>query len=309
MRCYPGRNPCCECDHDTCLGRVWCGLYHCICCPDPCYEGVFIAEANSAFWVDSARPVTQTRLRLDLGYGFQFPDRNEFFWARTGGGAGKGPALIERRLSYAEFSLAQEIATKNASFTIETPYRSTDPLVNPDSSGFGDMSLTAKTLLLDCELLQIATQFRTYLPVGQSRKGLGTGHVSLEPSLLVTMKLLPETYFQGQVAEWIPIAGDSAYAGAVLHYHAAINHVMFRFMPDVLLIGSAEFTGYSFQDGLYSDPILMRGQTSSGQSYFYAGPSLRVSICNRVDFGGSALYNLDGGGPEQIYRMEMRLRF
>ena len=50
-----------------------------------------------------------------------------------------------------------------------------------DGAGFSDMSITAKTMLLDSELFLFGFQMRTYIPIGQTGKGLGTGHVSLEP--------------------------------------------------------------------------------------------------------------------------------
>src|SRR5207302_7902554 len=59
--CVPGRRPCCPCNADNCIGRFFCEFYDCICCPDPCYEPRWIAVANAAFFVDSARPVTQMR--------------------------------------------------------------------------------------------------------------------------------------------------------------------------------------------------------------------------------------------------------
>src|SRR5437870_4539340 len=37
--CIPGRTFCCDCcGSDSCIGRMACGLYQCICCPDPCYD-------------------------------------------------------------------------------------------------------------------------------------------------------------------------------------------------------------------------------------------------------------------------------
>jgi hypothetical protein len=262
--------------------------------------------------------VTVTRLRFDAGEDFSQPDRSEFFWARIRNivpaavanaaqfNIGKGPTNPETNLRYESFSLYQEVATARASFFIETPYTAEDPTNNAHSSGFGDINLGTKALLFD--FLQLSMQVRTYIPTGKFLGGLGTGHVSLEPSILMTVKLLPETYFQGQVSEWIPIGGDQAYEGSVLHYHMAINHVLWRCMPDVPLIGSLEFNGYSFQDGLFTDPVLGPVPSSNG-CWLLAGPSLRLSVCNRLDFGVSAQFGLENGPPQQLYRGEMRLRF
>jgi hypothetical protein len=306
--CFPGHKNCCPID-EGCgpFSRFFACFYHCLCCPDPCYEPRYIVEANSAFWVDGARPVTQTRLRYDSMHNFTQVDRSEWFWARSGGG-GKGPGFVPNQINVNQIYLYQEAATARASFFIEQAYLGVSPDNGPTSSGFGDMNVGTKALLFDCELMQVTLQFRTFIPIGNAGKGLGTGHVSLEPSLLTTVKLLPETYVQGQLSEWIPIAADPAFGGSVLHYHMSLNHVLYRCTPDMPIIGTLEGNGYSFQDGLFSLP---GGGVvhSSGDSWFTAGPGIRTSICNKIDFGFSAVFGLGQGGPEQIYRTEMRLRF
>lgn len=306
--CFPGHKNCCPIDegHGP-FSRFFACFYHCLCCPDPCYEPRYIVEANSAFWVDGARPVTMTRLRYDSMHNFTQFDRSEFVSARSGPG-GRGLPVVPNQVNVNSIYLYQEAATARASFFIEQAYLGVSPDNGPTGSGFGDMNLGTKALLFDCELMQVTLQFKTYLPIGKTGKGLGTGHVSLEPSLLTSIKLLPETYFQGQLAEWIPIAADPNFGGSVLHYHASINHVMYRCTPEIPIIGVLEANGYSFQDGLFSvvgGPPVM----SSGDSWFTAGPGVRMSICNKLDFGFSAVFGLGQGGPEQIYRTEMRLRF
>src|SRR5262249_52662380 len=47
--CYPGRKECYPCcNTDTACERFFCNLYHCICCPDPCYEGKWKPIADAA---------------------------------------------------------------------------------------------------------------------------------------------------------------------------------------------------------------------------------------------------------------------
>lgn len=308
--CIPGRfRDCCWCNSDTFGGRLLCNLYDELCCPDPCYEGKWIPAANAAFFVEGTRPVTTTRIRWDSLNDFTQPDRSEFFWARSGGG-GKGPPKIDTGIRVNTLSLYQEIATKGFSVFFETPYSSIDPEVNKHASGFGDLRIGTKSLLFDRDLFQVGFMFTTYLPVGNFGKGLGTGHVSLEPSLLGTLKISPTTFLQSQLSEWIPIAGDPAYAGSILHYHVSLNQVLCHpLAPDVQLIGTLEFSGYSFQDGLYSDPGLGQFQRSSGGSWLSAGPGLRLVICDWLDFGVGSAFALGNHGPGQTYRTEFRIRF
>jgi hypothetical protein len=313
-QCYPGRKQCSCCEADTVLGRFLCGLYDCICCPDPCYEPKWIPIADSAFFVDSARPQTQTRIRWDSAFNVILPDRAEFFWARADG-TGRGPKVpaglrAERRLKYNDLSLYTEAAAGLVGAFFETTYRSLDPDNVPHAAGFGDMTAGLKTMIFDCELLQVAMQMRTYIPVGNALKGLGTGHASLEPSLIVGIRIHDDTYFQGQVAEWIPLGGDTDYAGAVLHYHMSLNQVLCRVLPDVPLIGTVEFNGWSFQDGAFTDPDLGPFQRAGGFTYLSAGVGLRLFVCDRIDFGvGAAFAVTDPHLQGTLYRSEFRFRF
>jgi hypothetical protein len=312
--CYPGRTGCYPCEANTCFGRFCCALYECICCPDPCYEPHWTPVADAAFFTDAARPQTQIRTRGDFGEGVQFPDRSEFFWARADG-KGKGPsprvpAIAEPKLNYSEMSLYTEGATGRIGVFVEMAYRSIDPTLDPHASGFGDMNTGTKTLLYDCELLQLAFQFRTWIPMGNFHKGLGTGHVSLEPSLILGLKLAPETFLQSQVAEWIPLGGDPNYEGAVLMTKWSVNHVLCRVLPDVPLIGTAEVNSWSFQAGSYTDTELGPFQKSSGTTYVSAGPGIRLVICDKIDFGTAALFSLtEHHLADQLYRLEFRVRF
>ncbi|MCA1684566.1 MAG: hypothetical protein LC745_00990 [Planctomycetia bacterium] len=181
--------------------------------------------------------------------------------------------------------------------------------MTPHTAGFSDLYLGTKSLLLDCELMQLTFQFKTFLPTGNAAKGLGSGHVSLEPSLLTSVRLASETYLQGQLAEWIPIAGDQGFAGSILHYHLSLNHGLYKFTPDVPVIGTLEFNGWSFQSGAYTDPVI-GPQKSSGFSYFSVGPGLRTSVCNNLDFGvGLAFPLTDPHWGNPLIRTELRILY
>src|SRR5581483_6763116 len=230
------------------LGRLGGGFIECLCCPDPCYEGAWNYAANGAFFQDTVRPQSYMRLRWDSGHDVTQPERAEYFWAKPGVLGGKGPKLVENRVNYDDLSLYAEVATGSIAFFVNTPYRGVDPDLNPGHSNFGDVDLGTKTLLLDCELIQMSFQFRTYIPSGNPRNGLGTGHTSLEPSLLSTVKLMQDTYLQSQVAYWIPIGGDQDFEGATWRYGLSVNREWWKRGP-FALISTFEFNGYTFTDG------------------------------------------------------------
>jgi hypothetical protein len=317
--CRPASLGCSCGETDAAVSRFFGGVYDCLCCPDPFYEPKWIPLADSAFFVEAARPQTQVRLRWDSGLNLVDPDRAEYFWARADGkGVGPNPfahanpngLLGEKSLDYNDLNLYTEAAYGNYGAFVEMPYRWLQGDVVGNTNGFGDMNFGAKALLFDTELLQIALQFRTFLPFGDPAKGLGTGHVSLEPGLLVGLKLGPETYFQGQLEEWIPIGGEADYEGAILEYHLSVNQLLYCPMPDVQLVGTAELNGWSFQGGEYTDPFAGPGQRAAGATYLSMGPGLRLFLGDQIDFGvGMAFALTEQHWAEQLYRTEFRWRF
>ena len=285
--------------------------------PIPATSRAGIPEANAAFFIDYARPKNVTRLRYDYMPDLQFPDRAEYWWPEArynlkGQPQGKGPKppqLVNQRtgkiirgwssLNMNIGSFYTEAAADRASFFVEIPYEAFNaypnaPVGTPGdplrhAAGFSDMNIGTKAVLLDCELLLLTFQFRTYFPTGNFGQGLGNGHVSLEPSLLAAVKLGPESYLQVQIAEWIPIGGDPNYAGSILKSGFSFNRVLYRLTPNSPLIGTFEMDGWSFQDGLYTNPVT--GPTkASNETYFNIGPGLRMSICDRIDFGMAATW-------------------
>jgi Putative MetA-pathway of phenol degradation len=318
--CVPGRtcDPCCG-GGCGCFGRLLCGLNECLCCPDPCYEPHWIPVADSAFFVDAARPQTQMRFRWDNAFDFKNPDRAEFFWARFGQ---KGPSNVSRRFDYSELSLYMEGAAGGFGFFINSPYREIDPEPAffelgkqfPEVSGFADIDVGTKSLLLDCELLQVAFQFRVYIPTGDFHKGLGTGHTSLEPSILFTLKLSPRTYLQGQLSYWIPIAGDNEFEGNVFHCHFSLNRELWHITPNLLLVGTAEVNEWTPINGEYTSTDFQIGGKNVGigaaAAMVSAGPGLRLFICDKIDVGVGTAFAFTGDRwAEEMIRAEFRWRF
>lgn len=311
--CVPGRRPCDPNVATSVLGRFVGGIYNCICCPDPCYEGKWYPLADAAFFTEAVRPVIQQRFRWDSGRDVILLDRSEFFWPRADG-RGKGPRPVaplraERKLRYDDLVMITEGGTGAISVIAETSYRTQQGDVTGHAAGFTDLRIATKTLLFDCELLQISFMMKTYTPTGTFTKGLGVGHVSLEPSLLVGLKLSPTTYLQTQLSEWIPLGGDAAYQGSVLHYHLSLNQELCRILPEMPVIGTAEFVGYSFQDGLYTDPYLGTLK-SSGYTYAYGGLGVRLFVCDKIDIGFGWTHAISQQHfARDLYRTEFRLRF
>ncbi|HEX4150145.1 MAG TPA: transporter, partial [Pirellulales bacterium] len=201
------------------------------------------------FGLDVSQPFTNIKLRTDFGYGEQNPDRDEFFWAAPITAGGKGPALPEQKVNYQDVNLYMEQAL-NPSFSVATniPLRYIDPVNNGNTAGLGDMNVATKLVLLNGRKWQLTQLFRTYIPTGAFDRGLGTGHVSLQPGILGRYQWTPETYFHANLEFWVPIGGDMPYDGTIVSYAFGISHVWydsdsFAVLPTFELLGSSAMSG------------------------------------------------------------------
>ncbi len=313
--CIAGRKPCTVPPESCTLMGAFCrNLYESLCCPDPCYEPGWVPAANAAFFTDYARPWTVTRIRFDRGWFMTAPNRNEYFLKNAPLSPVHPPNLkMAPSLSFSQLYLYQEIASARGSFFIEMPYRQISPRFGPTSAGFGDLNLGVKSLWFDTELLVVSFQFKTYIPTGNSMAGLGTGHVSLEPSVLASLQLTESTYLQGQIAQWIPIAGTQGIAGGVFGSFFSLNQILYKYTPNSMLIGTFEADTWSFQNGGYTGitgPNNKNGHFGSQGSYCNIGPGLRMSLCNQIDFGGAITFPVTSGRWGDPYlRVEMRFLF
>jgi hypothetical protein len=313
--CVPGR-PSCERypAGDTLLSRFAGAIYDGVCCPDPCYMPKWTTLGNAAFFSDPIRPATQTRLRADRGFHGTTPDRGEFFFSRADGkGLGpmpRSPFKGPTRVNYAELSMYTE-ASVGGRFSVifDMPYRTNDAVTSNVGAGIGNMTFGTKSLLADSELFQTSLQFLTIVPTGNPLKGTGPEHVALELSLLSGLQVSCDSYLQIQLSDRIPLGADPTYGGSVLHYHASYNHVCLRPVKDVQVIGTLEFSGYSFLHGSYSDPYY---GTTQGFPYTYAslGPGMRVSFCDKLDFGVGSQFSLtEYNLARRLFRAEIRFRY
>src|SRR5436309_3126018 len=124
--------------------------------------------------------------------------RAEFFYAKCGcfrnaippDPNAAGPPLTETRVDYQDFASYLEVAYNNrVSGFVEIPVRLLNPERNNNTSGLADMNAGFKVAMIACEDTVFTFQFRTYIPTGDSDRGLGTDHVSLEPGLLLRQRL------------------------------------------------------------------------------------------------------------------------
>ena len=288
------------------VGRFFRGVVDGICCPDPCYQPRWTMLANASFFTDSARPQNRQRYRWDYNSNFDFQDRAEYFWAQSGT---LGPDA-ESFIDYDEISAYVETGGDKFSVFLVTPYRAIDLASDGHFAGFADLVAGTKSLLHDTELLQVSFQFETQIPTSSPSKGLSNGHVSLEPSLLLGIALSDVSFLQAQISEWIPIGGDADHAGALLSYSTSYNRVLWNSHDRTNLVGTIEYTGVSFQDGLFTSPTTLTTESASNETFSSMGGGFRLNICDKINFGVGSLFTLtDNHWAETQIRTEFQIRY
>jgi hypothetical protein len=216
------------------------------------------------------------RARYDVAVNNPHPDLAEFFYAKyaLAGGPGVTPppglniSPTQTNYQVGTFYLEWMLAPRLSVFA-ELAVQRTD-IFFPDNSngtviekngGLGDTIAGFKYALLTDDIQYLTFQFKTYIPTGDSHRGLGTHHTSLEPGLLYLRRLNCRTYFQGELRYWIPIDGTD-YAGNIIRYGAGLGYDIWNsngssslnpYVADgwrVTAVG--EFVGWSVLNGKFT---------------------------------------------------------
>jgi hypothetical protein len=322
-QCVPGQEACDPPDGDTIFGALISNVYQILNCKDPCYEPTWEPGAYASVFVDYARPRTVTRFRYDNLQDMTIPDRNTYFLSQTQPSFPSSftnrhgvPYRTDPSVYLQQGYYYQEVAAGRGSFFMEVPYRSVNPLFSPGQAGFSDINFGIKTMWVDSELWTLSFQFRTYTPSGDASHGLGSGHFSLDPSLLSSVKLAPDTYLQTQLGNWIPLAGNPQLSGGIFYFYNSLNQVLWRITPDIPIIGMLEMDGWSFENGGYTIPIKrphygsIAERAIGGVDYFNIGPGLRVALGKAVDVGGALTWATTANHwASPWFRLEVRFLF
>ncbi len=181
--------------------------------------------------LDTAISTSNIGIQMHADQGLKAPDRLEFLWAK----AGRGPAP-ESKVDWIDTIFRTEFANPHGSVFSELSMRALNPEVNANTVGFGDMLVGAKATVYDGRCTKLATIFSTILNTGPMNRGLGTGHVSLEPGLLARHQWSDATFLHGQLKYRLPIAGSSGFAGDVLNTGFGVSTIwrendQFALMP------------------------------------------------------------------------------
>jgi hypothetical protein len=219
------------------------------------------AIATNAGYIDSAIPRTLFRLRADAAWDADEPDRAEFLYAKCGcfrfaNGTpffdpnAPGPGTVtENHVDYQEISQYFELAVSNRlSGFIEVPERIIELNDNHSQfAGIGDINVGFKAAAIAQAERYLTFQFRTYIPTGDAREGLGTDHVSLEPALLGYQQLSDRLVLEAELRDWIPVGGTD-FAGNVTRYGVGLSYEIYncrniRIWPVIEIVGWTVLSG------------------------------------------------------------------
>jgi hypothetical protein len=289
----------------------------------PAQSGLgFAVLDNPGGYIDSAIVGTQFRLRFDAAYGNPMPDRAEFFYGQCGcfGGNAPGPLLPETNVDYQDFIPYFEWATSDClSFFFEAPARLINPDVNPNAGGFSDLNAGFKYALIAHPDEYLTIQFRVYAPTGDADRGLGNGHVSLEPSILYFRRFTERLTLQAEFRDWIPISDSVApngdnFAGNVIRYGAGLGYDLYccsdectsrRLTPVAELVGWTILDGYGF-DGNNPQAGAI---DQSGVTIVNAKFGVRYTVNQHSFYAGYGTALTDDVWYDDIFRLEYRQAF
>jgi hypothetical protein len=296
-------------------------------------QGALTAQSNVAAlmpggYLDPAAPATMFRLRFDFANDNRFPDRGEYFYAKCGcfrqlglDAGADGPIGLNTSVDYREVRAYMEYAL-NPRFSVFTEvagrfvdYNSLAALPSLGSeSGFADMNAGFKYALIAEPDQYLTFQLRTYIPTGNSRDGLGTDHVSIEPSLLYYRQLSDKWLLQGQFTEFSPIGGSN-FASDVLQYGVGVGYIAWQ-GEAITIIPTFETVGWTFLNGRKFHPIA--GESSArGDTIVNIKPGVRIGLGDSGPmmmqrhslYAGFGIPVTDDEFYENLFRIEYRIVF
>ena len=298
------------------LRECWYTLLASLNGPRACPSGVGPEHVmNALFFLDTTQPLNNCRVRLDAGYDWEFPDRAEYFWAKTPGGRGpidpvSPPDDGEPAVDYQDIRFYIERGGDRFSVGTELPIRSVDPELRLNSTGLADMNLTTKALLLDGKCWQLSQIFRTYFPTGSAHRGTGNGHFSLEPGVAARYKWSDVTYFHGDLSYWFPIAGDLDQSGQILNAGIGISHVLVD-TDSYAVIPTFELDSWTVLDGQQTAPFAPAAEEIDTVSIVNLHPGVRF-VCDKGCDCGTKEFGIASGiavTEDQFYSAMIRIEF
>lgn len=286
-------------------------------------------------YVEDATIESKVRLRFDTAFHDTVPDRAEFFYAKCGCYSGlpaRDPAFdpdapgprpgAANDVNFEQLFLEGEYAVDSrVSVFGQIPIRWLQPQSFipgtggsfPNQSGVGDVRMGVKLGVTDSDDAALTAKLQLYLPTGDSKKGLGTNHASVEPAVLYLQRLSSIVTLESEVGVWLPIGGAAPvptaaagnFSGTVVFYGVGPSFTVYetdrlRFAPVI------ELVGWRVKDG---NQTAAEGPNASGTNI------VNVKFGARAIFGQGSVYAgyghalTDRSWYNDIFRLEYRHSF
>jgi outer membrane putative beta-barrel porin/alpha-amylase len=258
-------------------------------------------DGSMVGYIDHAIVGSQVRVRFDAGFDNNRPDRAEFFYAQCGcdgpPARGPNPGLV-LHLNFQQLYMRAEYApVKRFSVFAEVPIRWVQPqqfvlATIPATGGFGnqaglsDVQAGFKFAALASHEHYLTFQFLAAFPSGDSSKGLGTNHYSVEPSLLFFQKVTDRMSFEAQLGGWHAFEGASpGFQGDVITYGLGPSYELYRgervrFAPVVELVGWRVLGGRENDGDFFPNPVV----SAEGTNIVNLKVGARTAIGNHNSF-------------------------
>ena len=278
---------------------------------DDGFGGPFVSDSGVGY-IDSAILGNQLRFRYDSSYNNSQPARAEFIWP-VGGAFGPGPGP-ETRVDYQDLSLyGEHVVANRLSVFGELPFRMLNPEIQSNTAGLGDAQAGFKYELRNCGDTVMTGQLRMYIPTADGSRGLGTRHVSLEPSLLIWHRYNERLRFEAELRDWIAVGGSEGFAGNVLRYGLGAGYLL---NPGECrpLSAVVEFVGWTVLNGgtaITTNPPLSTAFTdATGDTILNVKVGLRYQVNSRGSlYAGYGRALTSQTWYEDVFRAEYRLAF
>ena len=188
-------------------------------------------DSSNTGYIDNAVVASQVRVRFDSAFNADRPDRAEFLygkcicWDQVDGQRTADAPGVALDLDYHELSTLVEVALgERWSLFTQVPVRSMGlyfldfvadpvngaPAVTDFSPALGDIQVGFKRALRIRDNDYLTFKLAAYLPTGDAREGMGTGHASVEPALLYLNRLGGGPWtLETELRLWVPLSGSA----------------------------------------------------------------------------------------------------
>lgn len=205
------------------------------------------------------------------------------------------PAIRNEATFHGEFSYQ---LTNRIGVAIAAPYSFLDRVDEANTSGFGDLEVGARFVLIgpdEDDAFKVALGLNVVAPTGAASRDLGEGHTIFEPRLLFFQKVGSRTFLQSNIGFEIGLGSEAERA---FGYSLGAGHVFgdgrsywFKYPTPIIEIdGHALLSGEDSGASVVNLTTGLRWQFGNSKKNF-AGVAFRVPLTRERDFDSQVIFS------------------